>query len=201
MDKDTKIRMLNALILETRFNIQKIETLAKSFGLNSAFVNKSNWVQIPLTIVSYKQESVITALLDTGATENFFDDNAATYLHLGRRELENKWPIYNIDRMLNQHGIITQYCNLLISKGNVKWQQRFYITNLGRDCFLLGYPWFKAFNVTLTGKMDYSKDQKSRLKPSKKLYGTKPKPISRINSRKTRTMTSFMKPMRLPQKN
>ena len=143
MDKDIKIRMLNTLISKTGFDIQKIETLAKSFGLDIAFVNKSNSVQISLTIVSYKWESVITALLNTGATENFIDNNATT--SLGRRELEYKWPAYNVDGTLNQHGIITQYYDLLISKGNVKWQQRLYITNLERDHFLLGYPWFKAF--------------------------------------------------------
>jgi len=40
MDEDTKIRTLNELIPKDGFNIQKIETLAKAFGLDSVFVNK-----------------------------------------------------------------------------------------------------------------------------------------------------------------
>jgi len=38
MDEDTKIRMLNELIPKNRFSIQKIEALAKTFGLDSVFV-------------------------------------------------------------------------------------------------------------------------------------------------------------------
>jgi len=33
----------------------------------------------------------------------------------------------------------------MISKGNVRKSLRFFITNLGRDRFIFGYPWFKAF--------------------------------------------------------
>ena len=39
MDEDTKIRTLNALVPAIGFNIQKIETLAKTFGIKLAFVN------------------------------------------------------------------------------------------------------------------------------------------------------------------
>jgi hypothetical protein len=36
--------------------------------------------------------------------------------------------------------------DLLITKGNQKSQQRFYITDLGGDRWILGYPFFKKFN-------------------------------------------------------
>ena len=39
MDEDTKIRTLNVLVPTIGFDIQKIETLAKTFGIESAFVN------------------------------------------------------------------------------------------------------------------------------------------------------------------
>ena len=54
MDKDTKIRTLNTLVPAIGFNIQKIQTLAKTFGIDTAFVNRSNSVQIPITLASYK---------------------------------------------------------------------------------------------------------------------------------------------------
>jgi len=34
----------------------------------------------------------------------------------------------------------------MVKQGNKKVQQRFYISNLGKDRFILGYPWFRAFN-------------------------------------------------------
>ena len=73
MDEDTKIRTLNELIPKNGFSIQKIETLAKTFGLDSVFVNKSNSVQIEFALISYKRETKEIGLLDTGATENFID--------------------------------------------------------------------------------------------------------------------------------
>ena len=51
----------------------------------------------------------------------------------------------NVDGTLNQHGTITHACDLLVIKGNKKERQQFFVTNLGRDRLLLGYPWFKAF--------------------------------------------------------
>jgi len=37
----------------------------------------------------------------------------------------------------------------MASKGNIRKQLRFFVTNLGRDCFLFGYPWFKAFKPNI----------------------------------------------------
>jgi len=87
MDEDTKIRTLNELIPKNGFNIQKIEALAKTFGLDSIFVNKSNSVQIKFTVISYKRETKEIGLLDTGATENFINSEMVKKLHLGMKEL------------------------------------------------------------------------------------------------------------------
>jgi len=87
MDEDTKIRTLNELIPKNGFNIQKIEALTKTFGLDSVFVNKSNSVQIQFSLISYKQETKEKGLLDTGATENFINSETVKKLHLGMKEL------------------------------------------------------------------------------------------------------------------
>jgi len=145
MDDDTKIRTLNELIPMNGFSIQKIEALAKTFGLDSVFVNKSNSVQIKFMVVSYKRETKEISLLDTRATENFINSETVKKLHLGMKELPYHQPVFNVDRTLNRQGKITHYCDLMVSKGNMRKQLRFFVTSLGRDCFLFGYPWFKAF--------------------------------------------------------
>jgi len=86
MDEDTKIRTLNELIPKTGFNIQKIETLARTFGLDSVFVNKSNSVQVQFALISYKKETKEIGLLDTRATENFIDSETVKKLRLGMKE-------------------------------------------------------------------------------------------------------------------
>ena len=54
--------------------------------------------------------------------------------------------MYNVDGTHNCHGTITDVCKLLVSKGDKTDQQRFYVTALGKDRLILGYPWFRAFS-------------------------------------------------------
>jgi len=85
-------------------------------------------------------------LLNSGATENFIDHTTVARLRLGTKKLNFQRPVYNVDGTMNRHGTITHACDLMVKQGNKKVQQRFYISNLGRDRFILGYPWFRAFN-------------------------------------------------------
>jgi len=87
-----------------------------------------------------------TALLDTGATENFIDYKTVARLRLGTQKLTIPRPVFNVDRTNNRHGTITHACDLMVKQGNRKERQRFYISNLGKDRFILGYPWFRTFN-------------------------------------------------------
>jgi len=50
-----------------------------------------------------------------------------------------------VDGTNNCHGTITHACDLIVKQGNRKEQQCFYVLNLGKDRFILGYPWFRAF--------------------------------------------------------
>jgi len=119
MVEDTKIRMLNKLIPKNGCDVQKIETLARTFRLDSVFVNKSNSVQVQFMLVSYKRETKEIGLLDTGATENFIDSETIKKLCLGMKELPYQRPIFNVDGTPNRQGKISHYCNLMVSKGNI----------------------------------------------------------------------------------
>jgi len=66
-------------------------------------------------------------------------------LRLGTKKLTVPRPVYNVDGTPNIHGTITQTCELRIKQGNKEVKQTFYVTNLGKDKFILGYPWFRAF--------------------------------------------------------
>jgi len=120
MDDDTKIRTLNKLIPKAGFSIQKIEALAKTFGLDSVFVNKSNSVQIEFVVISYKRETKEIGLLNTGATENFIDSETVKKLCLGMKELPYQRPIFNVNGTPNRQGKISHYCDLMVSQGNLR---------------------------------------------------------------------------------
>ena len=61
------------------------------------------------------------------------------------KKLPYSHQAFNVDGTLNWHSTITHACDLLVTKGNKKERQWFFVTNLGRDQLLFGYPWFKTF--------------------------------------------------------
>jgi len=84
-------------------------------------------------------------LVDTGATENFIDKTTVEKLRLGTKRIPYARAVYNVDGTLNRSGSITEACDLLVTQGNKKERTQFFVTNIGRDRMLFGYPWCKKF--------------------------------------------------------
>jgi RNase H-like domain found in reverse transcriptase/Reverse transcriptase (RNA-dependent DNA polymerase)/Retroviral aspartyl protease len=86
------------------------------------------------------------ALIDSGATENFIDYRTVVRWRVNAKDL--RWPrkVYNVDGTENQGGIISKSCVLHVQRGERQLAQRFYVTNLGQDRIILGYPWLREFN-------------------------------------------------------
>jgi len=110
------------------------------------YFSLKNYVQINFTLSHYRGQVEESALLNSGATENFIDHTTVAKLQLGTKKLNFQRPVYNVDGTMNRHGTITHACNLMVKQGNKKVRQRFYVSDLGKDRFILGYPWFRAFN-------------------------------------------------------
>jgi len=109
------------------------------------YISRLNHIQINFVLSHYQGQAEETALLDTGATENFINYKTVTRLRLGTQKLTIPRPVFNVDGTNNRHGTITHACDLMVKQGNWKEQQHFYVSNLGRDRFILGYPWFRTF--------------------------------------------------------
>jgi hypothetical protein len=62
-----------------------------------------------------------------------------------------KMPIMvlNVDGLENQRGKITHYCWLHVRLGKKNKLQRFFITFLGKDRMILGYPFLRVFNPSI----------------------------------------------------
>ena len=90
-----------------------------------------------------------TSLLDTRATESFIDHKTVARLRLRTQKLAVLRPIFNIDGSSNKHGTITHITYLLITQGHKKRRVPFYVTNLGQDCFIFGYPWCQDFKPSI----------------------------------------------------
>jgi len=85
-------------------------------------------------------------LLDSGASKNLIDEETWKTLGIGAFKLPKPITIYNVDGTENKQGKITQYCWLKVKRGNQEHQMQFFITGIGKDCFILGYPFLFAFN-------------------------------------------------------
>jgi hypothetical protein len=105
-----------------------------------------NRLKVLIKLHSFKGMAEEVALIDSGTTENFIDQETIKKLKLGTRKLEEPVQLRNIDGMYNQSGSVKSFIDLLISHGGRKVTQQFYITNLGSDKMILGYLWLCTFN-------------------------------------------------------
>ena len=74
--------------------------------------------------------------------------------------MELKTPVkaYNIDGTENKKGTIKNYVDLQFSLNGKEFQERFYVTGLGKQRVILGLPWLRKHNPEIdwqTGKLEW----------------------------------------------
>jgi RNase H-like domain found in reverse transcriptase/Reverse transcriptase (RNA-dependent DNA polymerase)/Integrase zinc binding domain len=92
------------------------------------------------------------ALVDSGATENFMNLDYARYLHLPIQWLTLPRKLYNVDGTSNQSGDLLYYTDLSVQMGDKRINLRFFLSNLGENKAILGYPWFAAMQPKIDWK-------------------------------------------------
>jgi RNase H-like domain found in reverse transcriptase/Reverse transcriptase (RNA-dependent DNA polymerase)/Integrase zinc binding domain/Chromo (CHRromatin Organisation MOdifier) domain/gag-polyprotein putative aspartyl protease len=88
----------------------------------------------------------MTALLDSGATDNFIDRKTIERLKLKTSRLPKKREVKNVDGSLNLSGSIEEEIHLFVKINDKKRKHRFYVTNLGTEEAILGYPFLEDAN-------------------------------------------------------
>ena len=101
-------------------------------------------MQLHLFIHLSRKRAETTALLNSGATENFISMKYTKELQLPIKQLQ--WPqlVYNVDKTQNKNGDIKHYTDLEMQTGNWKVWLQFFLTDLADQKAILGYPWFAA---------------------------------------------------------
>ena len=121
-------------------------------SLDRVYVSHKNSLNIKVNFERTRERATASALIDSGATENFIDVQTAERWGLPRKTLPRPRPIVNVDGTENKAGMVTEACILEVLHNNKQHLQRFYVTDLGFDRVLLGYPWLSTFSPQIDWK-------------------------------------------------
>jgi Retroviral aspartyl protease len=101
-------------------------------------------MSIKVYVNTSNKRAKTSALLNSGATENFITTHYANWLRLPIKQLPRARKVCNVDGTTNKQGDITHFTDLEVQTGIKKVKMRFFLTDLGEQKVILGYPWFAA---------------------------------------------------------
>jgi hypothetical protein len=107
-----------------------------------------NSISVPINIGSSKQ--TVKTLIDSSAGGLFIDQNYAKNFDINY--LDKPVKAYNVDGTENKWGTINAYVNLEFTLGKQKFKERFYVTGLGKQRIILGFPWLHKYNLIIDWK-------------------------------------------------
>ena len=116
------------------------------------YVSEISAINVPFTFYCACGTSEEIALVDSRAMENFMDNQMVERLGIRKWEMTMPHRVFNVDGSKNKQGILTHYHLLRVKKGKEEDLQQFYITSLGGDRAILGYPWLHRFSPTIDWK-------------------------------------------------
>ena len=114
---------------------------------SNVFLPKLNAMRIPVSFHTALKTAELSAFLDSGATECFVSQRFIDRHKLGTQLLTIPRKLQNADGSPNAGGGLTHFTELEVFTGDIPHVLRFYITDMGPDDLVLGYPWFAATNV------------------------------------------------------
>jgi len=84
------------------------------------------------------------ALLDSEATENFINIRYTQKLKLPIQRLTQERRLFNVDGTLNKAGTLKYYTDIITRTGTKCTCLHYFLTDLGDNQVILGYPWFAS---------------------------------------------------------
>jgi hypothetical protein len=95
-------------------------------------------------------KQTIETLIDSSAGGLFIDQNYTKNFDINY--LDELVKAYNVDGMENKQGTINAYVNLEFTLGEQKFKEQFYVTGLGKQRIILGFPWLHKYNPIINWK-------------------------------------------------
>jgi hypothetical protein len=107
-----------------------------------------NSISVPINIGLSKQ--TVETLIGSSTGGLFINQNFAKNFDINY--LDELVKAYNVDEMENKRGTINAYVNVEFSLGEQKFKEWFYVTGLGKQRIILGFPWLYKYNPIINWK-------------------------------------------------
>jgi len=137
--------------LKTTASLQAVEV--------SAMYTKK--IKVSITFKTVRKVADESALIDSGNCGKFL--NISVWKTLGILRPERPIPVHDMDGTANRRGGITDYCWLKVKVGERATNMRFDLTSLGKDRFIVGYPFLWQFNPGIDQKIGRLVDGEVRI--------------------------------------
>ena len=113
----------------------------------------------PIRISDTEVKNVETlGLIDSGAGGKFIDQNYVQSAGFKTHALETPLRAYNVDGTENKRGTIKNYVKLDLEINRWKIPTKLFVTGLGKEQIILGFPWLTEENPDInwkTGKFSW----------------------------------------------
>lgn len=115
---------------------------------------QTNTIRIPIICTSDSKPIPTTALIDSGAGEEFINYFFVLKHWLNLHQLHKPLPVFNMDGTPNHRGTITHYILLPIHLPNQTFRtHQLLVTLLGKEPIILGFTWLKQINPDIDWQM------------------------------------------------
>jgi len=89
----------------------------------------------------------VKALLDSGATGNFIDQDFVCTKGINTRSISCPIPVYNVDGSPNKAGQISKVVDVVLCYKTHSEKILLTVSSLGKQNMILGYTWLKDHNL------------------------------------------------------
>jgi hypothetical protein len=134
----------------SRFLRRRTTLMLVSPCLNVYSVTIASQNSIPVPINICLSEQTIETLINSGAGGMFIDQNFAKNFEINY--LDKLVKAYNMDGMENKWEMISCFVNLEFKLGDQNFNERFYITGLGKQKIILEFSWLHKYNLIIDWK-------------------------------------------------
>jgi hypothetical protein len=106
-------------------------------------------MRVPILVQGKKEIVETKALIDSGAGGTFVSQEFIQKHKIPTTKLQDPIRVYNVDGTKNKEGMITERIILPVEIGGQKRNILFLVSGLGKENFILGFPWLRKTNPVI----------------------------------------------------